>query len=111
MEDSKAVKFFDEVLSKTKDGKIRWQPTATDCDFIAAVGGHFTLSISEYMSEGFPNYVLVLKDQEGRVLTRVTNGDRRITYQSIAELYETARRQALRVDDKIDQILGELSKL
>jgi len=56
-------------------------------------------------------YALALKDQDGRVLTTITNTDDGVDPQDIRELYETARRQALRVDDKIDQVLGELSKL
>jgi len=112
MDNLKTVKFFEEVLSKTKDGKIRWQPTAVDNHFITALGGHFTLSLSQYTDEAQDfEYALVLKDQEGRILVRVASLDDSIEFRGLSELYETARRQALQVDDKIDQVLGELSKL
>jgi hypothetical protein len=111
MQDAKAVKFFEEVLSKTRAGKIRWEPTADESDYIAAIGGHFTLSISEYENTYPEMYSLALKDQDGRVLTKVTNSDDGIPSADIRELYETARRQALRVDEKIDSALGQLSKL
>jgi len=117
MQDAKALKFFEEVLSKTRAAKIRWEPTAIESSYIAAVGGHFTLSVDEYEREirllGWPNmaHSLTLKDQEGRTLTRVTDMDDGISFVDIQELYETARRQALHVDEKIDSLLGELSKL
>ena len=112
----KAVRFFEEVLSKTIAGKIRWEPTAVESNYIAAVGGHFTLSVDEYESQDrygqlSTEHSLTLKDQEGRTLTRVTSMDAGISVAGIQELYEAARRQALRVDEKIDSLLGELSKL
>jgi hypothetical protein len=113
MEDTKAKEFFQGVLSKTRAGRIRWQPTAEESEYIAALGGQFTLSVSQYENQVVPytRYALVLKDQDGRMLTTITSVDDGIDREDIRELYETARRQALRVDDKIDQVLGELSKL
>jgi hypothetical protein len=107
MEDTKAKEFFEGVLSKTRAGRIRWQPTAEESDYIAAIGGQFTLSIS---SDQY-GWTLLLKDQDGRALTAVRSTDDGIEPMEIRELYEAARRQALRVDDKIDLVLGELSKL
>jgi hypothetical protein len=114
MEDHKAREFFEGVLSKTKVGRIRWQPTAEESVYIAAIGGQFTLSIAQFERlDSFPDtsYSLTLKDQDGRELTRVTSDDDGIARREIQELYGTARRQALRVDEKIDAVLGELSKL
>ena len=107
MEDTKAQEFFEGVLSKTRAGRIRWQPTAEDAVYIAAIGGQFTLSLWRYEA----NHGLALKDHDGRVLTTITSDSDGIHENDIRDLYETARRQALRVDDKIDQVLGELSKL
>jgi len=114
--DAKAVQFFEEVLSKTRAGKLRWEPTAVESDYIAAVGGQFTLSVAEYerenrYSQPIMQHSLTLKDQEGRTLTRVTDMDDGIAEAEMRELYETARRQALHVDEKIESLLGALSKL
>ena len=113
MQDPKAVQFLKEVLSKTKEGRIRWEPTATDTVFLAAIAGKFTLSISEFYprdSWGDPQYALLLRDSDDRILTRVT-GENEVGLDDLRELYEKARRQALHVDEKIDSLLGELSKL
>lgn len=114
MQNAKVVKLFEAVLAKTRSGKIRWSPTAAESDYIAAIGGHFILSISE-LENGFAvspaTYTLALKDQDGRELTRVQNVDEGILSLDIRELYEAARRQALHVDEKIDSLLEALSKL
>ena len=108
MENTKAQEFFVGVLSKTRAGRIRWEPTAEDETYIAAIGGRFTLSVWRYDRW---KHGIALKDQDGRVLTTITSGEEGINENEIRELYERARRQALRVDDKIDQVLVELSKL
>lgn len=71
MEDTKAREFFEGVMSKTRAGRVRWQPTAEESEFIAAIGGQFTLSAREYYAaDKWGNrtvkYALILKDQEGR---------------------------------------------
>jgi hypothetical protein len=114
MDDPKAVKFFEGVLSKTRAGKIPWQPTAIESEYISAIGGQFTLSIYEYAEEEPPfdlTNALVLKDQDGTTLMRVTDDEGGIAKGDIRELYERAKRQALNVDEKVDRLLGELSKL
>ena len=115
MQDPKAVQFFEEVLSKTKEGRIHWEPTATDTEYLAAIAGKFTLSISEYYQQdrwgnNEVKYALLLKDSDGRILTRVTD-ENGVGPEDLRELYERSRHQALRVDEKIDSVLGELSKL
>jgi hypothetical protein len=92
MEDTKAREFFDGVLSKTRAGRIRWQPTAEDSHYIAAIGGQFTLSIAQFerpYSVPDTSYSLTLKDQDGRELTRVTSDDAGIALREIQELYGT----------------------
>ena len=114
MEDHKVKEFFEGVLSKTRAGRIRWQPTAEESEYIAVIGGQFTLSVAQ-AELAFPvlhtGYALSLKDQDGRELMRITGHDEGVDYGEVGELYETARRQALRADEKIDAVLGALSKL
>jgi hypothetical protein len=55
-------------------------------------------------------FALVLKDKEHELI-RVTPGGESISQFQMRDLFEMARRKALRVDDKIDDFLGELGKL
>ena len=59
MEDAKAIEFFEGVLSKTRAGRIRWQQTAEEAEYIAVIGGQFTLSISSYpLPSGYGSFYL-----------------------------------------------------
>src|ERR1035441_7407688 len=107
MADQQTIEFFNGVLSKTRAGKIPWKPTAEDSNFIATIGGQYVLSVSAYDVEAplaevpQPRYALVLRDRNGDELTTVTDTDQEISANEIQELYETARRKAIRVDEKI----------
>ena len=119
--DEQVLKLFEGVLSKTRAGKIPWQPTAEESTFLAAVGGQFTLFISAWrervhaiLQEGhapLQRYALVLEDQAGGGLARITDGDEGIRAEDFRELYETARRKARNTDEKIDDVLRVLSSL
>ena len=116
MSDAKAIKFFQEILNKTRTARIRWEPTAEEAQFVAAIGGQFTVLTSaedrrNTWGERYTVYSLVLRDEPGRSLIEVTSLDDGIQEAAARELYELSRRQALRVDNKIDQLLGELERL
>ncbi|MGA2575920.1 MAG: hypothetical protein ABSH24_07835 [Bryobacteraceae bacterium] len=125
MVDERTVKFFEGVLSKTKAGKIPWEPTALEARFIAPIGGEFSLSISAVVEPvslrdaalrvtikgGFDRYTLVLRDLHGKVLTTVTENDEGVRPDAMRELYETARREAIRPDEKINKAIEVLQTL
>jgi hypothetical protein len=115
MADEKIGEFFEGVLAKTREGRILWKPTADESDFIAAIGGQFTLSTSVWTEQGSwgketRKYTLALRDQSGRELTKVAEDDL-ARPDELRELYEAARRKALRVDEKIGDVLEVLKKL
>ena len=111
IDDPKALKLFQEVLEKTTAGRIRWEPTAEENLFIAPIGGQFTLALSKYVTAtGAIDVGLTLKDKE-RELVRVTPDVKGVSISGFLELFEGASRQANRVDEKIDKVLGELQKL
>ncbi len=125
MADQQTIEFFNGVLSKTREGKIPWKPTAEESNFIATIGGKYVLSVSyvvepstaakgipiEGAEEPQPHYALALRDRDGDELTTVTDIDQEISAHEIQELYETARRKAIRVDEKIGGVLEVLSRL
>jgi len=134
MTDSKIIKFFEDVVSKTKEGRIPWEPTAQESNFIAPIGGRFSLSISEkvaygtgtpmpdelYGSQGhydspglygsLEKYALVLRDMNGRIAT-VTDANEGIHPGAMRELYEAARWQAVHGGEKLSEALEVLQSL
>jgi len=114
MADEKIVKLFEGVLSKTRAGKIAWHATAEESTFMAAIGGQFALSVSGWASPWVPGgekYALVLEDKAGGELARIIDSDEGIRFDDLREMFETARRKALRTDDKIGDVLEVLSRL
>ncbi|MGA2741708.1 MAG: hypothetical protein ABSG65_30260 [Bryobacteraceae bacterium] len=120
MVDEKLIKFFEGVLSKTKEGKIPWEPTAQESNFIAAIGGQFSLSISSQADrystaargifEPLEKYALVLRDMHDRIAT-VADSDEGIRPGAMRELYETARYQAVHGGEKINKAIEVLQTL
>jgi len=125
MIDTKIIKFFQDVLSKKKEGKIPWEPTAQEASFIAAIGGQFTLAVSAWNDPlpgstptsyalgktSLPRYALVLRDEIGRELARVTELEEGISPEAVRELYESARQQAMRPGERINDALEALKSL
>ena len=114
MEDPKARQLFDQILQKTKAGRITWSPTANDSEFLTVLPGELALLISktyERDSYGNPDEqgVMILRGEDGELL-RVEHGET-FTWSEFSELYELARRRALGVDAKVDKLLGDLARL
>jgi hypothetical protein len=116
MADDQTIKFFEGVLSKSREGRIPWKPTAEESNFIAAIGGQYILSVSAFQAKDqwgnkSQHYALILRDQDDVELTTVTDTDEGVIRDDLRELYETARRRALNVDEKIGGVLEVLSRL
>jgi hypothetical protein len=125
MVDEKIIKFFEGVLSKTKDGKIAWGPTAQESNFIAAIGGQFSLSVSgpaelDSMftmaqvlagSSGHgQKYVLILRDMSSTIAT-LTDSEEGVRPGAMRELYERARWQAVHGGEKVNKAIEVLQSL
>lgn len=93
------------VLDKTKAGKLKWEETAGASTFIASVGGNATLEIQRSRDWNAPD-TLSLLDENGKLLWAITDPQT-----LIVELFELARRIALKVDEKVEAFLETLQKL
>jgi hypothetical protein len=118
MEDLKALKLFQEVLAKTKAGRIKWELTASETQYSSILPSGHTLLVSMSHREtkwGDPlpdDFALVLRDRDAEQdLFRVTPDVDGVGEEGLSELYEFARRRALQVDATVDQVLGDLAKL
>ena len=115
MDDPKALQLFREVLAKTKAGRMRWEPTANETEFFNVLPSGSTLLVSKSrQQDSYGNYdddfALVLRNGEQDLL-RVASDVQGVGLRGLSELYEFVRRQALRVDATVDQVLGDLAKL
>jgi hypothetical protein len=109
---------LDVLLRKTVEGKIDWRPTADESRFIAAVKGRQTFEIrrverpySLVPGAPAPNvtvFVTVRNEHEGEVIMDFrVEGFETLAY----DLFEAARRKALRLDDRLNEAVELLNSL
>ena len=116
MLDSKALKFFNEIRSKTDAGRIDWKPTADEYTYVATIGGRFSVSLTNPWAtnkgliyvEG-SNAWLEVRDERG-VLMTIGEQDG-LTRTDLTNLFESAKRKALNIDEKLEAALAELQRL
>jgi hypothetical protein len=87
------------LLSSTREGNLKWEPTVEDEEFTATIRGKYTVLVSRDGARTF----LSLSDESERELLSVTDNED----VSIIDLFDRAKREALSVDSVIDEILGE----
>jgi hypothetical protein len=104
---------IEALAKKTREGKLRWEETAEENKYLAAVKGIQTFEISHrsYMTEwSQPDTVeetrLIVRGEDGRVLL-----DHTTDYLVAYNLFKLAQRVAMRVDDRIDASLQLLNGL
>lgn len=99
--------FVDFLLEATRSGKLKWEATASFDEFAAGVKGKYKVVVNQRnVSNNFdPDVVqqLILRNADDQELMDVSNKD----FNSVRELYELARRNALNVDAALDEIMGE----
>lgn len=115
MENSKGLQLFHEVFSKTKAGRIKWEPTAIESEYVAVLPGGFTIATTRAEPDSWTGEIgvkiaLVLRSDDEELL-QVTSDVDGVLPTELGDFYELVRRQALRVDAKVDKLLGELAKL
>lgn len=97
-----------KILDSTYKGRIDWQPTAIADQYTTAFGGKWTVTVDENVRRGTNEtfWVFGLNNENGEQILRITSDED----MSIQRIYEAARRQALRVDEAIADVLKELDE-
>lgn len=100
-----------KLIERTDQDKLPWQTTADEETFVAVVGN---LSVS-IAPRGYHYFFQVL-NEEGREIEHlytalVDDIEAQIELQEmLSDLYGKAKRNALQVDSKLDELLTELTK-
>jgi hypothetical protein len=110
----KIAQLVKRLADQTAAGLIAWQPTAVDDMFMVSFP-KYSVSIQPTTDqEGVPFIEITVRDGEGRVLESVNDGDLDIfvekPYQLLSDMHASARRQALGVNQAIDELLRHLGK-
>ena len=103
MATDKQIELVKQLLDKTRKRLLSWEPTAWEDEFISTLGGDVSFTVRV----GNTGDVLILRDQRDRVLLSVTADE----LNGLSQLYAEVRRQALDVDESLDDVLDQLAKL
>ena len=102
MATDKEIKLVEQLLDKTRKRILSWEPTAEDDEFVSTLGGNVSFTVRGALRD-----VLTMRDERDRVLLTVDSRE----ISELSQLYAEARRQALRVDESLDNVLERLTKL
>src|ERR1700678_4057417 len=117
MRDEKALELFQKILEKARDNAIQWEPTAEGNHYIAALSSEIQLKTypyteySEDMNEPQGPPSISLNDGKGKLLVDLTYKIDGISADDLEELNYLAKRNALKLDDKMDAAIKKLSEL
>ena len=110
---NKGKEIFLKLHEKTKRGEMNWEETETETEFQTVFP---TYSIRIGREEGgqyaIPPCYLRIFNQDGKLIEEIAEGDLLGEWENaqptMRELYELARRVAMRVEEALDNILSEL---
>lgn len=115
MIDPKAFNLFQELWLKSNEGKIPWEATADYETFIAPIKGKYVFEIRPYTTldnwgnqRGAPT--ILFKDGDRELLT-MSSDIQGIQPEALQEIYQIAKRLALKIDDNIDEALNDIKNL
>ncbi|MBZ5504186.1 MAG: hypothetical protein LAO78_01750 [Acidobacteriia bacterium] len=93
--------FLDYLVTATNEGKIRWQPTATDDQFTASLKGKYNVVIGT----GRAGRWLRMSNVRDQVMLFINSDDD--PTDRVEAIFDAARRDALDVDTAIDEIIQD----
>ena len=102
---------FKEIAEKTERGILKWEPTADANTFVTSVKGEYS-----FVATWLPDYPfpwIEMRNSEGRQLVKISRSDLPSGPGDIdiEAFFELVRRQALRVDESVEDALNALHEL
>lgn len=115
MPNDKIVTFFELLKKLTNNGNMQWSVTSDD-DIYQSSFSNYSVQISKCPDEnGEPDYFITIFDSNGETIEHLQPSDisppYRKPYLEFSELFEITRRQALGVDQALDDIIKEMKKM
>lgn len=104
MATEKDLRFVEFLFEQTQAGKLGWEVTANEDQFVVSVKGKYKVTVDREWNDDGERYVFVLTlfDVSNRELLRLYASDSHF----VPELFLLAKRNALNIDSKLDEIMG-----
>jgi hypothetical protein len=97
------------LVQSTIERRLAWEKIEDVADrFAAKYAGKWTLTIDKSVetNERYPHYWLALSNAEGEEIMKIYSDN----VGGVDELFELARRQALKVDEALSDLLKEIDE-
>ncbi len=103
----KMLSLLETLNAATAKGRLHWSGSFS-LDHFMAHTNNATITISKDMIGGYNSYTISLRDAKGKVIENdlFDHGD--VGHGHAEILYESARRDALKVDQFIDNVIADL---
>ena len=109
--DEKLNRLIDTLNSKTESGKLSWEETAADSEFLANFSAYGVSIAKKSYPTNPPDYTLTLLNSEGEDMETSREADpSRSKYRELQRLFTLARRSARNVNEGLDAILKILEE-
>lgn len=96
------------ILKATKEGRVRWNESATNPDFFV-IFKNFTLVLWQGVEPSNEEFVSVgIRNKKGELADSFSVDEHEGDYRIVVELYALARRNARRIDEAVAEIAKEL---
>jgi hypothetical protein len=91
------------ILEACRAGKIDWAPSGEYGGYVTSLSGKYVIKVKQNQFAGSTCWLTIDSEDGGSVVSLTSND-----FEGIAEIYELARRRALKVDETIDEIIKDL---
>ena len=111
----KYAQILDLLVEKTDSGKLDWKETGDESRFVVSFPNYSVLIGEERGGSEVPDYFISIVNSEGKIVDSFSNLGPSLNDLSehptivMQDLFNKARRRALRVDDALDNIIAHLA--
>jgi len=102
---------IDNLAQKTEQGKLSWSPTGQENAFICVLEGEFTFRIVRFEYQNEERVAFSMTDKTNTEIFQLAASLGERFYQRLADLHEVARRSALDVEVKLNQVSEILKRI
>ena len=110
--ENKLSSLVSTLIQKTREGKVSWNPTINDDEFLAGFS-RYVVSIKLGFADEFrqerPYRTLGLLNKDGKTIdAKIEYDTDSLDYQELGELFVVARRSAHDAEESLNSLLQEL---
>ena len=108
MDDTTILKLYKGLAKKTTENALSWQRTADGNTYLLSLRESSVSVQFQKASNGTSIYTLSVRNEKGEVVDSVRVGPGSPRFKMVAEIFDVAKRNALKTDETIANVLEQL---